>query len=93
MSPSQTPKRLPDVPELHPEALMPLPPLRQLRRKGETVSSVARFFGVARTTLAYALQKTEREIQRAPETRGRPNALTPRQVLWGVLGYFGLDSR
>jgi len=71
----------------------PLRPFRQLRRKGETVSSVARYLGVPRTTLAYALKKTEREIARTPETRGRPNALTNNQVLCGVLGYFRLYSR
>ena len=57
------------------------------RRKGETLTSVAEYLGVPRSTLSYALQKTEREIERAPETRGRPAALTAMQVhcvaLWG----------
>ena len=71
---------------------MPLPPVRQLRRKGETMTSVAEYLGVPRTTLAYALRKTEREIERTAETRGRPSALTSWQVPWGVLGYFRLYS-
>ena len=57
-----------------------LSPFRQLRHKDENMSSVARWMGVPRSTLAYALKKTEREIEREPETRGRPAALTNAQV-------------
>ena len=44
------------------------------------MASVARYFGVPRTTLAHAISKTEREIARTPETRGRPPALSGREV-------------
>ena len=53
----------------------------QLRKRGVTVSSLARLIAVPRTTLRDALKKTERERQRQPERRGRPRALTYQQAL------------
>ena len=53
----------------------------QLRKRGVTVSSLARLIAVPRTTLRDALKKTERERQRQPERRGRPRALTCQQAL------------
>ena len=53
----------------------------QLRKRGVTVSSLARLIAVPRTTLRDALKKTERERERQPERRGRPRALTCQQAL------------
>ena len=41
---------------------------------------VAAMLVVPRSTLASAVSRTEREIERAPDPRGRPPALSNRQV-------------
>ncbi len=52
-----------------------------MRKRGVTVSSLARKFKVPRTTLRDAIKKTERQRQRQPERRGRPRVLTYAQAL------------
>ena len=46
-----------------------------------TLIMIAFLFGVQPTTLRSAISRTEREIERAPDRRGRPKALTDLQVL------------
>ena len=45
------------------------------------MTMVAALLVVPRSTLASAVLLTEREIERAPDPRGRPHALSSRQVL------------
>ena len=53
----------------------------QLRCNLWTMTMVAAMLVVPRSTLASAVLLTEREIERAPDPRGRPHALSDRQVL------------
>ena len=54
--------------------------LPQLRSSIWTLTSVALLFMVPRSTLGSAISKTEREIERSGDGRGRPAVLTNRQV-------------
>ena len=46
-----------------------------MRRKEFTLLEVAMYFDVSPRTLAAAIKRTEREIERTPDGRGRPPAL------------------
>ena len=56
----------------------------QIRFHFFTIAIVALLFGVPRTTLATAIARTEREIERGVDRRGRPEVLTRAQVLDGI---------
>ena len=53
---------------------------RQLRKKEFTLVELAMYFDVNPTTLAAAIKRSEREIERTADNRGRPRALTDKEV-------------
>ena len=53
---------------------------RQMRRKEFTLLEVAMYFDVNPRTLAAAIKRTEREIERTKDGRGRPPALNKEMV-------------
>ena len=55
-------------------------PRRQLRKKEFTLVEAAMYFDVNPRTLAAAIKRSEREIERTADNRGRPRALTDKEV-------------
>jgi len=53
---------------------------RQLRKKEFTLVEAAMYFDVNPRTLAAAIKRSEREIERTADNRGRPRALTDKEV-------------
>ena len=50
------------------------------------MEEIAKYFKVNESTLRSAIARTEREIERTPDTRGRPAALSNTQVRPAVQG-------